>query len=63
MNKLKNKPKISAKTMLLVLASFVLFPQVSGTELPWLAKEYIVLFFVKLYFVTTCVIIPRLKES
>ncbi|MGD1865972.1 MAG: hypothetical protein ACFB0D_15590 [Phormidesmis sp.] len=56
------KPKVSAKNAALLLGGIILFSQVSSLELPYLAREYLVLLVIKLYFATTYLIIPKLKQ-
>lgn len=47
----------------LLLSSLLLFSQASQLELPYLVKEYLVLWIIKLYFATTYFIIPKFKQS
>ncbi len=59
--KSKKKMKTSGKHLALLLLSILLFSQVSSTHLPYLAREYVVLFIIQLYFMATYLVIPKLK--
>lgn len=55
--------RLNKKNVALLLVSLVLFSQVSHTDWPYLAREYVVLLVIQLYFLTTYLIIPKLKEK
>lgn len=55
------KIKASGKHLALLLLSILLFSQVSNTNLPYLGREYVVLFVIQLYFIATYLVIPKLK--
>lgn len=58
---MKKIKTLSKKNIALLLVGLALFSQVSQTDWPYLAKEYVVLIAIQLYFVTTFLIIPKLK--
>jgi p-aminobenzoyl-glutamate transporter AbgT len=58
---MKKIKTLNKKNVALLLVGLALFSQVSQTDWPYLAKEYVVLIAIQLYFVTTLVIIPKLK--
>ncbi len=60
MTKMK-KIKASGKNIVLLLLGVLLFSQVSNTNLPYLGREYLVLFVIQLYFVATYLVIPKLN--
>jgi p-aminobenzoyl-glutamate transporter AbgT len=60
---MKKIKTLSKKNIVLLLVGLVLFSQVSQTDWPYLAKEYVVLIAIQLYFVTSLFIIPRLKDD
>lgn len=53
---------VNMKTGSLLLLGLVLFSQISQTSWPYFAREYAVLMILQLYFVTTLVIFPKIKE-
>ncbi len=57
------KNRLSKKNAALLLVGLVLFSQVSYTDWPYLAREYVVLLVIQLYFLTTYLIIPKLKDK
>ncbi|MGI8933820.1 hypothetical protein [Leptolyngbya sp. BC1307] len=57
------KLPLSKKNAAMLLVGLVLFAQVSHTDWPYLAREYVVLLVIQLYFFTTYLIIPKLKEK
>ncbi len=56
--KSKSKSKPSGKHLVLLLLGVLLFSQVSSTHLPYLAREYVVLFVIQLYFMATYLVVP-----
>lgn len=54
---------VNKKNVGLLLVGLALFSQVSQTDWPYLAKEYVVLVVLQLYLVTTLVVIPKLKAG
>ena len=54
---------VNKKTVALLLVGLTLFSQVSQTDWPYLAKEYVVLVVLQLYLVTTLVVIPKLRAG
>ncbi|MGD1897729.1 MAG: hypothetical protein ACFB16_12345 [Phormidesmis sp.] len=61
MKKNIKKIKASGKHLVLLLLSVLLFSQVSNTNLPYLGREYVVLFIIQLYFVATYLVVPKLR--
>jgi len=61
--KSKKKIKTSGKHLILLLLSILLFSQVSSTHLPYLAREYAVLFVIQLYFMATYLVIPAVMPK
>lgn len=53
---------LNKKTGLLLLLGLILFSQISQTSWPYFAREYAVLMILQIYFVTTLVILPKIKE-
>ena len=58
-----NKKPLNRQTVGLLLVGLALFSQVSQTDWPYLAKEYVVLVVLQLYLVTTLVVIPKLRAG
>lgn len=53
---------VNKKTGLLLLLGLILFSQISQTSWPYFAREYAVLMILQIYFVTTLIILPKIKE-
>ena len=54
---------VNKKNVGLLLVGLALFSQVSQTDWPYLAKEYVVLVVLQLYLVTAFVVVPKLRSG
>ena len=55
------KIKVARNSAFLLLGG-LLFSQVSSLKIPYLAREYVVLLIIQLYFLTTYLIVPKVRS-
>lgn len=56
------KIKVSRNSAFLLLGGLLLFSQVSSLKISYLAREYVVLLIIQLYFLTTYLIVPKVRS-
>lgn len=56
------KINVSRNSAFLLLGGLLLFSQVSSLKIPYLAREYVVLLIIQLYFLTTYLIVPKVRS-